>query len=155
MRNLRVHWSDDESVLVYSKVLDAPFTGTGRADRLIVVANVDPHSVRETLVHLDLAELGLEPGARFRVRELITGAEWTWTDTNYVRLDAFTEPVHILSVEEVAAMTGRSADTLDPGLVAQLADGSHPRPARLARSASGRRRGSRCACCARSPSRSR
>ena len=69
---------------------------------MIVVANLDPHSVRETTVHLDLAALGLEPGASFGVRELITGARWTWTDANYVRLDAFTEPVHILAVDTQA-----------------------------------------------------
>ena len=34
---------------------------------------------------------------RFGVRDLITGASWTWGDANYVRLDAFTEPVHILA----------------------------------------------------------
>jgi len=50
-------------------------------------------------VHLDLTALGMEPGARFGVRELISGANWIWTDSNYVRLDAFTEPVHVLAVD--------------------------------------------------------
>ncbi|CAN5382793.1 alpha-1,4-glucan--maltose-1-phosphate maltosyltransferase [soil metagenome] len=99
LRNLSVHWSDDDSILVYSKHLDGAFTPDGVDDTLIVVANVDPHSVRETTVHLDLAELGLTPGDTFAVRDLISGAEWTWSDSNYVRLDAFTEPVHVLSVE--------------------------------------------------------
>ncbi len=92
LRNLRVHWSDDESILVFTKYLDGAFTESGQPDGLIVVANVDPHSVRETTVHLDLSALGLEPGATFSVRDLITGANWIWTDSNYVRLDAFTEP---------------------------------------------------------------
>ena len=99
LRNLSIHWSDDDSVLVYGKHLDGRFTESGVADSLIVVANLDPHSVRETLVHLDLTRFGLEPDDTFRVTELITGAEWTWTDSNYVRLDAFTEPVHILSIQ--------------------------------------------------------
>jgi starch synthase (maltosyl-transferring) len=99
LRNLRVHWSDDDSVLVYSKFLAGEFTANGRNDGLIVVANVDPHSVRETTVHLDLAQLGLTPGSTFDVRELVTGQRWTWSDSNFVRLDAFTEPVHILSVD--------------------------------------------------------
>ncbi len=98
LRNLRVHWSDDDAILVYTKYLPAAFAPDGRADGLIVVANVDPHSVRETTVHLDLAELGLERGSSFEVTDLITGAQWTWTDDDYVRLDAFVEPVHILSV---------------------------------------------------------
>ncbi|GAA5154237.1 alpha-1,4-glucan--maltose-1-phosphate maltosyltransferase [Microbacterium pseudoresistens] len=100
LRNLRVHWSDDEAVLVYSKHLDAAFTGTGRDDTIIVVVNVDPHSVRETTVHLDTRVWGVEPGDAFEVEDLITGAAWRWTDHAYVRLDAFTEPIHILQVKE-------------------------------------------------------
>ncbi|MFC5503610.1 alpha-1,4-glucan--maltose-1-phosphate maltosyltransferase [Lysinimonas soli] len=98
LRNLSVHWSDDESVLVYGKHLDGAFAPSGVSDSIIVVANVDPHSVRETIVHLDLTRFGLEPGDRFVVTELITGAEWDWSESNYVRLDAFAEPVHILSI---------------------------------------------------------
>jgi len=98
LRNLTIHWSDDDSVLVYGKHLDGRFTESGVPDSILVVANVDPHSVRETLVHLDLTRFGLEPDATFAVTELITGAEWTWGRDNFVRLDAFTEPVHVLSI---------------------------------------------------------
>ncbi|MCM3778960.1 alpha-1,4-glucan--maltose-1-phosphate maltosyltransferase [Microbacterium hydrocarbonoxydans] len=98
LRNLSVHWSDDDAILVYSKHLDAAFTGTGASDTIIVVANVDPHSVRETTVHLDTTVWGVTPGEPFDVEDLLTGAVWTWTDHNYVRLDAFAEPVHILKV---------------------------------------------------------
>ncbi|MCA1306201.1 alpha-1,4-glucan--maltose-1-phosphate maltosyltransferase [Microbacterium esteraromaticum] len=100
LRNLSMHWSDDDAVLVYSKHLDAAFTGTGTADTLIIVANVDPHSVRETTVHLDTRIWGIEPGDDYEVEDLLTGAVWTWNDHNYVRLDAFAEPVHILKVKE-------------------------------------------------------
>ena len=99
LRGLRIHWSDDDAILVYSRHLDAAFTGTGRSDTVIVVANLDPHSVRETTVHLDLEALGLEPGSTFTVRDHVTGSTWTWGEHDYVRLDAFVEPVHILSVE--------------------------------------------------------
>jgi starch synthase (maltosyl-transferring) len=106
LRNLDVHWSEDEEILVYSKFLSAahnPSTGSGgpggRADAIIVVANVDPHSVRETVVHLDLTRIGLEVGATFPVVDLVTGAKFTWGADNYVRLDAFGEPVHLLHVQ--------------------------------------------------------
>jgi starch synthase (maltosyl-transferring) len=99
LRNLDVHWSDDDSILVYSKYLPARFTKTGDDDAIIVVANVDPHSVRETTVHLDPTRFGFEPGTDFTVTDLITGASFVWGTDNYVRLDAFTEPVHILRVE--------------------------------------------------------
>ncbi|WP_424935615.1 MULTISPECIES: maltotransferase domain-containing protein [Bacteria] len=100
LRNLRVHWSDDDAILVYSKHLDAAFTGTGRDDTIIVVVNVDPHSVRQTTVHLDTREWGVQPGQSYEVEDLLTGAVWSWTDHAFVRLDAFTEPVHILRVKE-------------------------------------------------------
>jgi len=99
LRNLDVHWADDESMLVYTKYLAAEFSETGQADAIIVVANVDPHSVRETMVHLDLTRIGLEPGTTFTVTDLITGGTYEWSTDNYVRLDAFTEPVHILHVD--------------------------------------------------------
>ncbi|WP_100810842.1 MULTISPECIES: maltotransferase domain-containing protein [unclassified Microbacterium] len=98
LRNIRIHWSDDEAILVYSKHLDAALTPTGESDTLIVVANVDPHSARETTVYLDTREWGVVPGETFEVEDLVSGAVWTWSDRNYVRLDAFSEPVHILMV---------------------------------------------------------
>jgi len=100
LRNLRVHWSDDDAILVYSKHLPAALSSTGRADTIIVVVNVDPHSVRQTMVHLDTRIWGVPPGDPFEVEDLITGATWTWGEHNFVRLDAFTEPVHILHVKE-------------------------------------------------------
>lgn len=98
LRNLDIHSSDDDSILVYSKYLNAAFTDTGRADALIVVANVDPHSVRQTVVHLDVTRFGVAQGDTFDVHDLVSGATWTWSADNFVRLDAFTEPVHILHV---------------------------------------------------------
>jgi starch synthase (maltosyl-transferring) len=98
LRNIRFHASEDDSVLVYSKHLEGRFTPTGLDDTVIVIANVDPHSVRETTVHLDLAAMGLAPGIRFEVEDLVTGDRWDWGDANYVRLDAFTRPAHILHV---------------------------------------------------------
>ena len=100
LRNFSAHWSDDDSVLVYSKHLDAALSPDGVADTIIVVVNVDPHSVRETTVHLDTRIWGIAPGDAYEVEDLVTGARWTWTDHNYVRLDAFTQPVHILHVKE-------------------------------------------------------
>jgi starch synthase (maltosyl-transferring) len=106
LRNLDIHASDDDSILVYTKYLAGEFTDDGRADALIIVANVDPHSVRETIVHLDVTKFGLAPGSTFEVEDLLTGAVWTWSADNFVRLDAFTEPVHILHVRYPAPAAG-------------------------------------------------
>lgn len=100
LRNFTAHWSDDDAILVYSKHLDAALSPSGRSDTIIVVANVDPHSVRQTMIHLDTRVWGIEPGEPFEVEELLTGQVWTWSDHDFVRLDAFQEPVHILHVKE-------------------------------------------------------
>jgi starch synthase (maltosyl-transferring) len=98
LRNLDVHWSDDDSILVYSKYLAAEYSPEGRPDGILVVANVDPHSVRETMVYLDPTRFGKTPDDTFVVTDLLTGATFTWGLANFVRLDAFTEPVHILEI---------------------------------------------------------
>lgn len=94
LRNVSIHWSDDENILVFSKThRDGPSD-----DTVIVVVNLDPHAARETMVHLDMAALGLGEHDSFAVHDEITGADWSWTAHNYVRLDPFHEPAHILSV---------------------------------------------------------
>ncbi len=99
LKNLDIHWSDDDAILVYSKFLSGRFTDDGSDDAIIVVANVDPHSVRETTIHLDLTALGLDADAEFTVTDLLSGQRFDWGRDNFVRLDAFTIPVHILKVE--------------------------------------------------------
>jgi starch synthase (maltosyl-transferring) len=97
LRNLRIHRSDDDAILVFSKHLDGAFTPDGVANTIIVVINLDPHSVRETMVHLSLD--ALDVGGSFRVRDLITEKVYEWSQSNYVRLDAFAEPAHIFRIE--------------------------------------------------------
>ncbi|MGN6743711.1 MAG: alpha-1,4-glucan--maltose-1-phosphate maltosyltransferase [Amnibacterium sp.] len=99
LRNIRFHWSDDDAVLVFSKYLDGAFTPSGEPDAIIVVANLDPHGSRETVVHLDPTQFGRTPGETFAAHDLITDSVWQWGTDDYVRLDPFTEPVHILHVE--------------------------------------------------------
>jgi starch synthase (maltosyl-transferring) len=99
LRNLELHWSDDDAILIYSKFLDGKHTRSGRSDAIIVVANVDPHTVRESTVHLDPTRFGMRSDETFEVTDLITKQKFTWGTNNYVRLDAFVEPVHILRVE--------------------------------------------------------
>jgi starch synthase (maltosyl-transferring) len=97
LRNLRIHQSDDDSMLVFSKHLDGAFTQDGVANTIIVVINLDPHSVRETLVHLSLD--ALDVGGSFTVRDLLSDKTYEWSQSNYVRLDAFAEPAHIFRIE--------------------------------------------------------
>ena len=65
---------------------------------LIVVVNLDPHGARETGVHLNMPELGFDWYDGFGVDDLITGESWHWHEHNYVRLDPFHQPAHVLHV---------------------------------------------------------
>ncbi|KRB77310.1 alpha-1,4-glucan--maltose-1-phosphate maltosyltransferase [Nocardioides sp. Root190] len=94
LRNLTVHPTDSEHIVCFSKLADLP---DGGQDRVIVVVNLDPHQARETMIHLDLAALGLPPATSYQVHDELTGGDWTWREDNYVRLDP-TQPAHILSV---------------------------------------------------------
>lgn len=97
LRNLTFHHVDDENLIAYSKSRTLP---DGTTDTVIVVANVDPHSTRESTLRLDMAALGRDWGDRLEVEDLVTGARWDWGEATYVRLGVETEPVHIVSVRQ-------------------------------------------------------
>ena len=101
LRNLELQHTDDSAILAFSKHLAAQHSPSGKADTILVVVNVDPHAVRETMVRLDLSKLGLPHGSRFEVEDLITGEKYEWGSDNYVRLDAFLEPAHIFKIGKV------------------------------------------------------
>ncbi|PWB97034.1 alpha-1,4-glucan--maltose-1-phosphate maltosyltransferase [Homoserinimonas hongtaonis] len=114
LRTFCAHWSDDDSVLVYTKYLPSEFTPDGRPDGIIVVANLDPHAIKETMVRLDLTRLGLEIDATFEVTDLVTGARFPWGRDTFVRLDPLVEPVHILQ----AHYTGGQSASRTTGVTA-------------------------------------
>ena len=93
LRNVVFHQVDNDQVLAFSKR-----AGT---DTVIVVVNLDPHHTHEATVQLDLPALGLEWSADFTgftVHDEITGAEYHWKQSNYVRLDPHAEPAHVLTL---------------------------------------------------------
>jgi len=103
LRNIEIQHSDDDAILCYSKRLAAEFTGTGVDDMIIVVVNTDSHAVRETTVRLNLMALGIPLGSTFDVEDLVTGQKFTWQTDNFVRLDPFSQPAHILHITKVHA----------------------------------------------------
>jgi starch synthase (maltosyl-transferring) len=100
LRDLTFHSVDNDAMLAYSK--SAPLPGGGR-DTLIVVVNLDPHAAREATLTVDLAALGMSAGDRYVVSDAFTGASYTWGEWNYVRLDPFYQPAHLLTVHQIEA----------------------------------------------------
>ncbi|WP_300681994.1 maltotransferase domain-containing protein [Nocardioides sp.] len=92
LRNLRIVPVDGEGLIAFTKQTPGP-----DGETLIAVIALDPHAAVESVVHLDLAALGLP--ARFEVHDELSGAEWVWGADNYVRLDPATGQVaHLLRV---------------------------------------------------------
>jgi starch synthase (maltosyl-transferring) len=97
LRNLVVHSSDNDAIIVYSKSA----TSAHGDDTVIVVVNVDPHGTRETTVQLNMPALGMGWQDQFVVHDELSGESWTWGERNYVRLDPYVEPAHILTVRRL------------------------------------------------------
>jgi starch synthase (maltosyl-transferring) len=95
LRNVRFHDADSDQILVWSKQLPQK---DGTADAVLTVLNLDSHGVREATVRLDLPALGLDWGDTVEVHDEVSGADYTWGEANYVRLDPFVEPAHIFTV---------------------------------------------------------
>ena len=66
--------------------------------RVVVVANLDPHSTRESTVHLNMPALGFDHHDTFAAHDLITDESWHWGEHNYIRLGPAGEPVHVLAI---------------------------------------------------------
>ena len=99
LRNYQVQYTDDDGILAFSKYLAAEHNVSGEADRIVVVVNTDPHTIRETTVHLDLAKLGIEYGTHLQITDLISGDVYHVSSDFFVRLDPFHEPAHVFSVK--------------------------------------------------------
>ncbi|MBK9476508.1 MAG: alpha-1,4-glucan--maltose-1-phosphate maltosyltransferase [Tetrasphaera sp.] len=95
LRNITFHPVDDDWVMAFSKHRRL---ADGSEDLVLVVANLDPHSTRSTVVRFDMAALGFGWDEPMHVRDLMTGAEWAWGKETFVRLGPESEPVHIVSV---------------------------------------------------------
>jgi starch synthase (maltosyl-transferring) len=92
LRNLRVHYVDNDDLTAFSK--RDPVSG----DTILVVCTVNPHETREATVTVDLGALGMDWDAGFTAHDLLTDAVYHWGERNYVRLDPHGQPAHIFSI---------------------------------------------------------
>ncbi|MEU9125466.1 alpha-1,4-glucan--maltose-1-phosphate maltosyltransferase [Streptomyces sp. NPDC048506] len=107
LRNLRLHSSDNDALICFSKHLATP-DGT---DTVLVVINLDPHYPQHGTVCLDLSALGLEQDAAFDAHDELSGATYRWGRENYVRLDPSRHQVaHVLTIRPLTR-TSRTSRT--------------------------------------------
>ncbi|MQY23728.1 alpha-1,4-glucan--maltose-1-phosphate maltosyltransferase [Nocardia macrotermitis] len=97
LRCLRVHHIDNDALLAYSKV--DPATG----DAVLVVINLDPFGAEDGMLSLDLPAIGREWHDHPVVLDEVSGEEYHWGQTNYVRLDPIRAVAHIIALPPVSA----------------------------------------------------
>ncbi len=91
LTNLSFLKTDHDTILAYKK--SAP------GSEVIVIVNLDPHSMHETMVDVPLGELGIGPNEAYEMADLLTGARYTWRGArNYVRLDPTERVGHVFKV---------------------------------------------------------
>jgi starch synthase (maltosyl-transferring) len=91
--NLRFLVTDSDDILAFAK------STPDRRNAIIVAVNLDPHNAHYCTCIVPPEVSGAAPGQQYRVTDLLTGATYTWSDRNYVRLDPSIEPAHILRIE--------------------------------------------------------
>lgn len=92
LRTLTFHHVDNDALLAYSKF--DPITG----DTVLVVVTLNAFGPEEAMLWLNMETLGMESHDRFWVRDEITGEEYQWGQSNYVRLDPAKAVAHVLNM---------------------------------------------------------
>ncbi|MHB2022527.1 MAG: alpha-1,4-glucan--maltose-1-phosphate maltosyltransferase [Mycobacteriales bacterium] len=96
LRNVRFHSADVPEIMAWSK---SEPSADGASDVVLVVINLDPHSVREATVSLDMPALGADWQDTISVHDELSGETYRWGAHNYVRLDPFVSPAHVFTVQ--------------------------------------------------------
>ncbi|WP_313673402.1 alpha-1,4-glucan--maltose-1-phosphate maltosyltransferase [Mycolicibacterium sp.] len=91
-RTIRFHQVSNDALLAYSK--HDPVSG----DCVLTVVTLNPFGAEDGTLWLDMAALGMQPYDRFWVRDEITGEEYQWGQSNYVRLEPVKAVAHVLNM---------------------------------------------------------
>jgi len=95
LSSLRFHATTHPAQIAYSKRVGL--------DTVLAVVSLDPWSVTEGMVHLDLAALGLPGDERFDAHDELGEQTFAWRGSDqYVRLDP-ERPAHVLSLRSATA----------------------------------------------------
>ena len=92
---LKFYPIDNEQILCYAK------STPDLSNVILVAVNLDPRSTQSGWVDLAPEELGVEAGAPYEVRDLLSDARYTWQGArNYVELRPQETPAHILRIAQ-------------------------------------------------------
>ena len=106
---LRFHATDNPQLLCYSKRSE---DGT---DLLLMIVNLDPHSMQHGFLQLPLTDWGLTMESTIEVTDLLSQERYFWRgEWNYVRLDPQSQPAHILAVSLPAPLAPEPFEPATP-----------------------------------------
>jgi starch synthase (maltosyl-transferring) len=93
LRSIHFHSTTNPSIIAYSKVSD------DGDDAVLMVVNLDPHSVQDALLQLDLDAVGLPTDRPYWVVDELSGERYQWQGwTPYVRLDPSYRVAHLVDL---------------------------------------------------------
>ena len=93
--SLHFHSIDNPSLICYSK------STPGFENTILVAVNIDSFNEQTGWTNLDLEKIGVSASRSFLVDDLLSGAQYTWRDRNYVALRPGIQPAHIFRVSRV------------------------------------------------------
>jgi len=93
---LAFHPVDNDQLVAYSKVTE------DGADKILVVANVDPRNIQSGFVSVAMDELRMGADESYQVHDLLTDVRYVWHGSrNYVQLNPTVLPAHIFRVRAI------------------------------------------------------
>ena len=97
--NIEFAETTNDQILCYYKV------DRRSGNALIIVINMDHFNTQAGEVILPLKDLGLHLPDRFKVKDLLSGDRYYWGGRNFVQLNPYEMPAHILRIELETATT--------------------------------------------------
>jgi starch synthase (maltosyl-transferring) len=92
--NVQFHPVDNPQLIAYSK------TSEDRADKILVIVNLDPVNRQMGFIDVALKEFRLAAGESYEVHDLLTDKKYVWQGSrNYVELNPAVLPAHVFRVE--------------------------------------------------------
>ncbi len=93
--SLHFHFIDNPNLICYSKATP------DYENTILVVVNIDSFNEQIGWTRLDLDRLGVSANESLLVEDLLSGAQYTWRDRNYVALRPGVQPAHIFRVSRL------------------------------------------------------
>ncbi|WP_094730638.1 alpha-1,4-glucan--maltose-1-phosphate maltosyltransferase [Bifidobacterium hapali] len=96
--NVSLLGTHDPNILAFARHTPAELTGTGKAETLIIVVNLDGHNAHQDEVHFEMTDFDVDPAKGAHLRDELTGREYEWKWDNFVSLAPWADVAHVFTV---------------------------------------------------------